>query len=199
MARTILSGLKPLAIGGWRNVADHPAEIVAFWRQAGAGKWFAKSDVFDAEIRARFLAAHESASRGEFLHWLDAPESALALILVVDQFPRNLFRNSAHAFATDALALQAARVCLQRGHDARCGFDMKQFFFMPFMHSENIADQELCLSLCRANGLKDNIEFAVIHRDIIARFGRFPHRNTVFGRITTPQEQAFLDDGGFAG
>ena len=173
--------------------------ITQFWREAGPQKWFRKDAAFDAEIRARFLSAHEWAARGDGSPWLETPESALALLILLDQFPRNLFRDSAHAFATDPLALAAARVCLQRGHDAHCGVEMKQFFYMPFMHSEDIADQELCLALCRAHGLKENIDFAVIHRDIIARFGRFPHRNKVLGRMTTAEEQAFLDAGGFAG
>ncbi len=175
------------------------ADINSFWRLAGPLKWFKKDVAFDADICVQFFEAHESAARGELSGWLDHPEGALALLILLDQFPRNLFRGSAHAFATDAMALSAARFALRYGHDAHCGVEMKQFFYMPFMHSENIADQELCLALCRAHGLKDNIEFAEIHRDIIRRFGRFPHRNPVMGRVTTQEEKAFLDAGGFAG
>lgn len=174
-------------------------EITSFWRQAGPGKWFRKDPAFDADICVRFFEAHEQAARGEFADWVNAPESALALLLLLDQFPRNLYRNSAHAFATDPMALNTARISLRKGHDGHCGISMKQFFYMPFMHSENRADQELCVALFRAHGLNDNISFAADHRDIIARFGRFPHRNTVMGRKTTPEEQAFLDSGGFAG
>ncbi len=176
-----------------------PQDIVSFWKSAGPAKWFAKSDAFDAAIRERFFDAHFCAARGEYAPWVENAESALALIILTDQFPRNLFRNSAHAFATDAMALSVARTSLQRGHDAHCGREMKQFFYLPLMHSENIADQELCVALCRAHGLGDNIAFAEDHRDIVRKFGRFPHRNKVFGRITTPQEQTFLDAGGFAG
>ncbi len=175
------------------------ADINSFWRQAGPSRWFKKDSAFDADICVRFYEAHEAAARGEYAGWLEHPEGALALLILLDQFPRNLFRGSAHAFATDAMALSAARTALRLGHDAHCGIDMKQFFYMPFMHSETIGDQELCLALCRANGLNDNIAFAEVHRDIIRRFGRFPHRNLVMGRMTTPEEQAFLDAGGFAG
>lgn len=176
-----------------------PHEIIEFWTSAGPAKWYAKSDAFDAEIRTRFFEAHERAARSEFADWIEHAESALALIILTDQFPRNLFRGSAHAFATDAMALAVAQESLRRGHDARCGVAMKQFFYLPLMHSENIADQELCVALCRAHGLKDNIAFAEDHRDIVRRFGHFPHRNKVLGRSTTAQEQAFLDAGGFAG
>jgi uncharacterized protein (DUF924 family) len=180
-------------------MAVTPQDIVDFWREAGPGRWFAKDDAFDAEICVRFFEAHEEAARGELSAWLDAPESALALLLLLDQFPRNLYRGSAHAFATDPLSLSVAREALRRGHDAHCGVPMKQFFYMPFMHSENLGDQQLCVALCRAHGLADNLAFAEDHRDIIARFGRFPHRNKVMGRATNREEQAFLDAGGFAG
>jgi uncharacterized protein (DUF924 family) len=174
-------------------------DIVSFWMSAGPAKWFAKDETFDREIRQKFLDAHEAAARGEYEGWSEHPESALALLILTDQFPRNLFRGSAHAFATDAMALAVAKKCLRLGHDAHCGVAMKQFFYMPLMHSEDIRDQELCVSLCRAHSLQDNISFAEDHRDIIRRFGRFPHRNKVFCRVTTPEEQAFLDGGGFAG
>ena len=126
-------------------------------------------------------------------------ESALALLLLTDQFPRNLFRASAHAFATDAMALNVAHRALRKGFDAHCGVAMKQFFYLPLMHAENIADQEYCLALCRQMGDAENVKFAIIHRDIIARFKRFPHRNIVLGRESSQDEQQFLDGGGFAG
>lgn len=179
--------------------APEAHEVVAFWRAAGADKWFAKSDEFDADIRARFLTLHERAARGELAPWESTAEGALALLILLDQFPRNLFRNSAHAFATDAMALNIARRARKNGFELQCGEEMKQFFFMPFMHSEHMADQDLCVALCNVHGLDDNIEFAELHRDIIERFGRFPHRNTVFGRQSSAEEQAFLDGGGFRG
>jgi len=123
----------------------------------------------------------------------------LALLLLLDQFPRNMFRGSAHAFATDAMALNIVRRALAKAYDSACGEDMQLFFFLPFMHSENIADQELCVVLCRMHKMEENTKFAEIHRDIIARFGRFPHRNAVMGGVTGDEEQAFLDGGGFAG
>lgn len=174
-------------------------DIVAFWRAAGPQKWFAKDEAFDAEIRTRFFEAHQQAACNAFAGWIEEAESGLALILLLDQFPRNLYRGSAHAFATDPLALAAAREAFRRGHDARCGVEMKSFFYLPFMHSERIEDQELCLALCRTHGLAGNLSFAEEHRDIIRRFGRFPHRNPVLGRVTTAPEQAYLDGGGFAG
>ena len=173
--------------------------VVAFWREAGADKWFAKSDAFDSDIRTRFLDLHERAARGELAAWEDIAEGALALLILLDQFPRNLFRDSAHAFATDAMALNIARRARKNAYELQCGEDMKQFFFMPFMHSEHLADQDLCVALCGLHGLDDNIEFAEMHRDIIERFGRFPHRNRVLGRQSSAEEQAFLDGGGFRG
>lgn len=179
---------------------DERAKGVAiFWRQAGPEKWFRKDAAFDEEIRARFLALHESAARGELTAWECEAESTLALLILLDQFPRNLFRDSARAFATDMMALNIARRALAQGFDGTCGEDMRQFFYLPFMHSENIADQELCVALCRLHKLEDNIKFAEVHRDVIARFARFPHRNSVMGRKTSAEEQAFLDAGGFAG
>ena len=174
-------------------------EVLDFWMKAGPKKWFAKDDAFDEAIRTQFSKAHRDASRAAFAHWEGEPMGALALLLLLDQFPRNLFRETAHAFATDELALNIAKRALRNGYDGNCPEDMKQFFYMPLMHSEGLADQEYCLTLCLQSGKKDNVDYARIHRDIIARFGRFPHRNNVFGRETTAEEQAFLDEGGFAG
>ncbi len=178
---------------------DKAQEVVGFWREAGPAKWFAKSDAFDDEIRMRFAALHERAASGALAAWESSAEGALALLLLLDQIPRNLYRDSAHAFASDPMALNIARRAWRAGFDNQCGEDMRPFFYMPFMHSEAIGDQDLCVALCRAHKLEDNISFAEDHRDIIARFGRFPHRNRVMGRETSKQEQAFLDDGGFAG
>jgi uncharacterized protein (DUF924 family) len=176
-----------------------PAEIIQFWREAGPDKWFAANDAFDREIRARFLAAHEAAARGELAAWEEKPEDALALLILLDQFPRNIFRRSAHAFATDPLARRAAEQALARGFDRAVDKDLRLFFYLPFMHSEALADQDRSLRLLEALGDAEQKKYAVIHRDIIARFGRFPHRNRVLGRITTPEEKRFLDEGGFAG
>lgn len=174
-------------------------DIAAFWRAAGPQKWFRKDASFDEDIRTRFAKAHRAAARGEYAHWENEAECTLALLLLIDQFPRNMFRDSAHAFATDAMALNVAHRALRKGFDACCGADMKQFFYLPLMHSEHIADQEYCLALCQQGCSAENVKFALVHRDIIARFKRFPHRNMVLGRETTAAEQAFLDGGGFAG
>ena len=175
------------------------SDIMAFWSEAGPAKWFAKDDAFDQAIRDKFAAAHRAAARGEYASWESDASSTLALLLLLDQFPRNMFRNSAHAFATDVTALNVAHRALRNGYDARCGGELKQFFYMPLMHAENIADQEYCLALCLQSGGAENVKFARIHRDIIAKFGRFPHRNVVFGRQSSAAEQQFLDGGGFAG
>ncbi|MFM5922871.1 MAG: DUF924 family protein [Novosphingobium sp.] len=178
------------------------AEVIAFWREAGAPRWFAKDEAFDAAIHARFEAAHHAAARGEFAHWSLDWEGALALLILLDQFPRNLFRGSAHAFATDPLALSLARKAVAAGLDQVAPADLRVFFYLPFEHSEALVDQDRCLKLCAALDATSGSEWskwAALHRDIIVRFGRFPHRNAMLGRESTAEEQAFLDDGGFAG
>ena len=130
--------------------------------------------------------------------WRDSDLGLLALVILLDQFPRNMFRGDPRAYATDALACDVARSALARGADRRLDPDLRPFVYMPFMHSENIDDQDLCVALFRASADASNLEYAEIHADIIRRFGRFPHRNAVLGRKTTPVEQAFLDGGGFS-
>ena len=175
-----------------------PEQVNAFWRAAGPKAWFRKDAAFDREIATRFLAAHEAAAAGRLCDWEATAEGAFALLLLLDQFPRNMFRASARAFATDPLARAVAERAIAHGFDAAAPVAERIFFYLPFMHSENPADQERSLALTRqADGGND--KYARIHADIIARFGRFPHRNAVLGRTTTPQEQAFLDAGGFAG
>jgi uncharacterized protein (DUF924 family) len=176
-----------------------PEEVVAFWRAAGPRKWFRKDAAFDREIAARFLAAHEAAAAGHLADWEATPDGAFALLLLLDQFPRNMFRGSARAFATDPLARAVAERAIAHGFDTRVPGAERNFFYLPFMHSESLADQERSLELAR--GLSDgkSAKYAEIHADIIRRFGRFPHRNAVLGRATTADEQAYLDAGGFAG
>ncbi len=175
-----------------------PAEVLDFWRTAGPEKWFAKNDAFDAEFTHRFLAAHEAAATGALDDWAQDAPGALALVLLLDQFPRNAFRDSPRAFATDALALHTARTAIYRGFDQSTEVELRAFFYMPLMHSESLADQDDCVALSRPLP-GTTLRFAELHRDIVRRFGRFPHRNAVLGRSTTPEEQAFLDEGGFAG
>lgn len=174
-------------------------DILSFWRAAGPDKWFAKDDAFDADIRARFLAAHEAAANGELAAWEDTPEGVYALLILLDQFPRNLFRGSPRAFATDAQALAIAERAIAKGFDLTIPVPERRFLYMPFMHAEDLAHQERCVALCDASDDPEGVKFAVIHRDIISDFGRFPHRNPILGRKTTPQEQDFLDEGGFRG
>jgi uncharacterized protein (DUF924 family) len=184
-------------------MAAHPADITGFWTVAGPAKWFAHSPAFDDAIRLKFEPVHHAAARGQYAAWADDAEGALALVILFDQFPRNLYRGSGHAFATDPLARSIARRAVDAGFDRRVSSELRFFFYMPFMHSETIADQDRSLALMEAydadTGEIDQLKSAVMHRDIIRRFGRFPHRNTALGRETTPEEQAFLDEGGFAG
>lgn len=177
--------------------------VIDFWQKAGREKWFAKDDAFDASIREHFLDLHFSAARNELSDWMETAEGALALMILLDQFPRNLFRNSGHAFATDPLALSLARKAIELGHDTATEPDLAAFFYLPFEHAEDMVEQERSMALFTAlterGGPKDYLDYAVVHRDIIARFGRFPHRNAALGRTTTADEQAFLDEGGFKG
>jgi uncharacterized protein (DUF924 family) len=175
-----------------------PADIVSFWREAGPSRWYRKDEAFDTEFRNRFIEAHQAAARGDLDAWSATAEGALALCILLDQFPRNSFRGSARMFATDAKAREVARSAIDAGYLDQVDEDLRQFFVMPFMHSESLADQDLCVKL--SAGLKtDTLRYAEMHRDIIRRFGRFPHRNAVLGRATTPEEQRFLDEGGFSG
>jgi uncharacterized protein (DUF924 family) len=176
-----------------------PTDVLAFWRAAGADKWFKKDAAFDSEIAARFFAIWQAAAGGKLASWEDEPESALALMIVLDQFPRNMFRGQARTYAFDALARAVADRALARGFDRQVADDERQFFYLPFMHSEELADQERCLQLAGSYGDQEFTKYAELHVDIIRRFGRFPHRNATLGRATTPEEQAFLDGGGFAG
>jgi uncharacterized protein (DUF924 family) len=176
-----------------------PADVLAFWRAAGPDKWFTKDAAFDAEIGSRFLATYEAAAAGRLAHWEATPEATLALLLVLDQFPRNMFRGNARTFAADPVARAVAERAVARGDDAGVAMPERMFFYLPFEHSEEPADQQRCVELNRARGDADSLKWAQLHADVIRRFGRFPHRNAVLGRPSTPEEQAFLDGGGFAG
>jgi uncharacterized protein (DUF924 family) len=179
--------------------AVSPTDVVAFWQAVGPEKWFEKDDALDAAVRERFLATYEDAAAGRLTDWEKSPEGTLALLIVLDQFPRNMFRGSARTFAADAQARALADRALARGFDRKVDPALRTFFYLPFMHSETLPDQERCVALYRALGDAESLRYAEDHADIIRRFGRFPHRNAVLGRTTTAQEQAFLDAGGFAG
>ena len=176
-----------------------PSGILAFWREAGRARWYKRDDAFDAETRRRFLALWQKAAAGELASWETSDDGALALVIVLDQFPRNMFRGTPQAFASDAQARDVARRAIARGVDRRVDPTLFEFLYLPFMHSEHLADQLHCVALFENTDNAENLKYAREHADIIERFGRFPHRNHVLGRDSTEEEQAFLDGGGFAG
>ena len=176
-----------------------PADVLSFWRHAGPDRWWAKDDAFDTVIRTRFQGTWEAARDGKLASWQATDDGALALVIVLDQFPRNMFRGDPKMFSTDSLALGVARSAVTRGLDKRIDASLLVFLYVPFMHSEKLADQEECVALFKHSSDSENLKFAEEHADIIRRFGRFPHRNATLGRTTTPEEKAFLDAGGFAG
>lgn len=171
-------------------------DVVAFWRDAGPKKWFAKDSAFDIAFRDRFALLYSRASRGELKAWRTTPEGALAEILLLDQFPRNVFRGTLWSFATDAAARAASAALIAAGHDQKLPVDMRAFAYMPYVHSEALPDQDRALSLMETLG-GDYAHHAEEHRKVIQRFGRFPHRNETLGRTSTPEETAFLQGGGY--
>ncbi len=176
-----------------------PNDILGFWRNAGPAKWFKKDHRFDDAIRLKFEPVHHRAARGEYDDWALTPEGSLALVILLDQFPRNLYRDSAHAFATDSKARGVARPATQRGWHRVAEDSLRQFLLLPFEHSEDLADQDYGVSLAEDLGDPEFLKWMKLHRDIIVRFGRFPHRNAVLGRLMTAEEQVFLQGGGFSG
>jgi uncharacterized protein (DUF924 family) len=175
-------------------------EILDFWflsvDDPGHGEprkiWWDSTPEFDAESRARFGALVDKAIAGGLDPWRKSPDGALALVLLCDQFPRNIHRRTVRAFSGDAKARETARFAIAHNYPAAYGPDMRMFFFMPFQHSEVLADQEFCCALFETLRNEDNDEHANDHRDIVARFGRFPHRNEVLGRDSTPDELDYL-------
>jgi uncharacterized protein (DUF924 family) len=175
------------------------SEIVGFWREAGYEKWFTRDEAFDAEFERRFHQAHLAAARGELEAWLASSEGALALLILLDQFPRNCFRGCAHSYATDGLARSYARRAIDAGFDLQVETALRMFFYLPFEHSEAMADQERAMELFAQIGDDELMKYARLHRDLIARFGRFPHRNQALGRESTQEEIDYLASGGFSG
>lgn len=176
--------------------------MIAFWKEAGPKLWYAKDDAFDDRFRTTFAEGHRAAARRELDGWMETADGALGLMILLDQYPRNSFRQTGHQFATDGLALMFAKQAEARGYLYAVDPEMRQFFLTPYEHSERLADHdELRVLLDGGLGaeIPDVDRYAVIHRDIIVRFGRFPHRNRCLGRETTAEEQAFLNEGGFAG
>ena len=175
----------------------HPesTEVLRFWFDEHPKDWFVKNPAFDAQIRSRFLALHEEAAAGRLAHWADAAGSCLALVIVLDQFPRNMFRGEARAFATDPQARAASRVIRARGWDQQMTQAEQLFAYLPFEHSESLVDQKLSCELMRHFDA-EQLRYALRHREIIERFGRFPHRNGILGRESTAAEIEFLKQPG---
>ena len=185
-----------------------PADVLAFWfgREDDPGygefrsQWFQKDGAFDREVTDRFGDLYERAAAGELDAWREEAESCLALVIVLDQFPRNMFRGDARTHTTDGKALDAAKYAIERALDRELPAFGRMFLYMPFMHAENVEDQrrsvELFERLAAEPGGPDVVEYAVGHREIVERFGRFPHRNAILGRETTPEEAEFLTQPG---
>lgn len=175
-----------------------PGAVAAFWAPLGHAVWFGKDPVFDQKFREAFAAEHGAAARGELMPWLSTAQGALSLVVLLDQYPRNAFRGTARMYATDTLARIVADMALDLGHDRAFGDDLRGFFYLPVAHSEELADQERSVALC-ADLPEPGPSHSRGHRDTIAQFGRFPHRNPILGRVTTPEETAWLAAGGFKG
>ena len=177
-----------------------PSDVLDFWFKQDRKAWFEKDPAFDEEVRARFLPLCEKALKQDLDFWRQDPASCLALIILLDQFPRNMFRGNAKAFAGDLLAREAARVILDKGWDKALAPDERLFAYLPFEHSESLADQERCLALMKEIAVfpatADMPKWAEAHLAIIRRFGRFPHRNAALGRASTPEELEFLKQPG---
>jgi uncharacterized protein (DUF924 family) len=171
-------------------------DILHFWfDELGQDNWFGSGADIDEQITERFQELWEEQRTKMAVDFLGLPEQALAAIILFDQFPRNMFRDTAEAFATDHLALQIAREAIDREMDHKLTDEQRMFVYMPFMHSEDLDDQTRSLGLFTALGIENNIKFAKAHRDIIVKYGRFPHRNAVLGRETRPEEQAAIEQG----
>jgi uncharacterized protein (DUF924 family) len=168
-------------------------KLVAFWfSERVRPLWFKSTPEFDAELREDYLPTYRAALRGELAHWAETPEGALALVVCLDQLPLNMFRGEVESFAGEAPSREIAQTAIERGFDQSLDDAQKAFLYMPFMHSEELADQDRVLALFAQAGLTDNLHWAKHHRDIVARFGRFPHRNAILGRVSTPEELAYL-------
>ncbi|MEM9332082.1 MAG: DUF924 family protein [Pseudomonadota bacterium] len=175
-------------------------DVLDFWAELGDEGWWKKDLDVDAKIQERFGTLHQQACDGQLAAWETTSNGALALIILLDQFSRNMFRGSPKSFSQDALALEIAKRAIDKGLDKDCREELRVFFYLPYEHCEAIAEQEKSVQLQHSiRSSEESLKAALEHRDIVRRFGRFPHRNPVLGRHTTPAEQAFLDGGGFKG
>ena len=174
-----------------------PEDVLNFWFDPETkSRWFEPTDAFDDSCRQRFGQAIEAAGRGELDHWQDTAEGSLALLILLDQLTRNVYRGQAQAFAHDEKARAVARHALDSGHDAVTSQDRRMFFYLPLEHSENRADQAQSVALFEKLGQPEPLDYAIRHQVIIDRFGRFPHRNALLGRESTAEELAFLNEPG---
>lgn len=172
-------------------------EVLDFWWRAGPAAWFRADMNFDERIRETLLATHEAAAAGDLDAWEETPHGALALLILLDQIPRNAFRGTPRAFATDPMAVGIARRALARDFPLAFPVQARMFFFLPFEHAEDMDLQSLSVDLFRDLGDEQGYLYALIHLDAIRRFGRFPHRNKILGRTSTPEEESYLATGGF--
>ncbi|MBI5753414.1 MAG: DUF924 domain-containing protein [Hydrogenophilales bacterium] len=171
-----------------------PQDILDFWfAEAMRSKWFASTPQLDVAIRDKYEHVWEAALRGGLDGWLNSPEGCLALAIILDQLPLNMFRGTAKRFASEAKSREVARHAIDQDFDKQLDPARLAFLYMPFMHSENLADQDLSVELFEAAGLENNLRFAKHHREIVRRFGRFPHRNAILGRMSTQEELDYLN------
>lgn len=174
-------------------MTETPETVLDFWFTELTPKdWFTKSEELDRRIENRFAKLHLDLSREVSAQWRETPEARLALVIVLDQFPRNIYRDSPLAFATDLLALNAAKAAIAVGADAQISKTRRIFVYMPFEHAESLDEQDRAVALCEALGDENYLDYAHRHRDVIAEFGRFPHRNAILGRTSTLAEEAYL-------
>jgi uncharacterized protein (DUF924 family) len=174
--------------------ATTPDELVEFWfSERVRSLWFNATPEFDAELREKYLDVYRAALKGELADWAETAKGALALVICLDQLPLNMLRGKVESFAGEAPSRQIAEAAIEQGFDQSLTDSQKVFLYMPYMHSENVADQDRVLELFDQAGLLDNLRWAKHHRDIVVRFGRFPHRNAVLGRESTAEEQVWLN------
>lgn len=176
------------------TISESPQSIVEFWfSEKVQPLWFQSTPEFDAELRDRFETVWQAAEQGRLDDWAETPEGALALVILFDQLPLNIYRGEALCFATEAKSREIATLAIERSYDAQFTDDQKAFLYMPLMHSESMVDQDKAVALYEAAGLAGNLKFAQHHRDIVRRFGRFPHRNKILGRQSTEAELVYLE------
>jgi len=173
-------------------------DVLGYWfSSATRPNWFEKSDSFDAEVRRLLLPLHEQAATGRLADWREHPQGCLALVILLDQVPRNVFRDTPRAFASDLAAQALSKLAIERGYDTGLDRDQRMFLYLPLEHSENLADQRLSVEINRSRiGDPELMDYAEQHLRIIQRFGRFPHRNRILGRPSTEEEIEFLKQPG---